>query len=120
MLFRSLALLLCFTKGDNAEVLRTVLPEIVGIVAFREAKQPREKSVSAAEQLFGTDYLTYQTQRFAYRVSAGSFFQTNRHLTDELVNIVTQEASGDLALDLYAGVGLFSTALARTSVASFP
>ncbi len=94
-----------------AEVLRTVLPEIVGIVAFREAK-PREKSASAAEQLLGTDYLTYQTQRFAYRVSAGSFFQTNRHLTDELVNIVTQEASGDLALELYAGVGLFSTALA--------
>ncbi len=83
----------------------------VGIVAFREAK-PRDKSASAAEQLLGTDYLTYQTQRFAYRVSAGSFFQTNRHLTDELVNIVTQEASGDLALELYAGVGLFSTALA--------
>jgi 23S rRNA (uracil1939-C5)-methyltransferase len=96
-----------------AEGLRTVLPEIVGIVAFREAK-PREKSASAAERLFGTDYLTYQTQRFAYRVSAGSFFQTNRNLTDELVNIVTQEASGDLALDLYAGVGLFSTALARS------
>jgi 23S rRNA (uracil1939-C5)-methyltransferase len=96
---------------DWAEVLRTVLPEIVGIVAFREAK-PGEKSASAAEQLFGTDNLTYQTQRLAYRVSAGSFFQTNRYLTDELVNIVTQGASGDLALDLYAGVGLFSTALA--------
>lgn len=95
-----------------AEGLRTVLPEIVGIVAFRAAK-PREKSASAAERLFGTDYLTYQTQGFAYRVSAGSFFQTNRNLTDELVNIVTQEASGDLALDLYAGVGLFSTALTR-------
>jgi 23S rRNA (uracil1939-C5)-methyltransferase len=88
-----------------------VLPEIVGIVASRESK-PREQSASAAEQLVGTDYLTHQTQRFAYRVSAGSFFQINRHLTDELVNIVTQEASGDLALDLYAGVGLFSTALA--------
>src|SRR4029077_17439172 len=94
-----------------AEVLSTVLPEIVGIVAFREAK-PRENSAGAAEQLFGTDYLTYQTERFAYRVSAGSFFQTNRHMTHELVHIVTQEASGDLALDLYAGVGLFSTALA--------
>ena len=95
-----------------AEGLRTVLPEIVGIVAFRAAK-PREKSASAAERLFGTDYLTYQTQGFPYRVSAGSFFQTNRNLTDELVNIVTQKASGDLALDLYAGVGLFSTALTR-------
>jgi 23S rRNA (uracil1939-C5)-methyltransferase len=45
-------------------------------------------------------------------VSAGSFFQTNRHLTDELLRIVTEDRSGDLALDLYAGAGLFSTALA--------
>jgi 23S rRNA (uracil1939-C5)-methyltransferase len=56
--------------------------------------------------------LTYQTQNASYRVSAGSFFQTNRFLTNVLVEIVTSGRSGDLALDLYAGVGLFSTALA--------
>jgi len=94
-----------------AEALRTALPEIIGIVAFRDAT-PRDKATLSSETLFGTDYLTYQTQRPAYRVSAGSFFQTNRHLTDALISIVTQESSGDLALDLYAGVGLFSTALA--------
>ena len=33
-------------------------------------------------------------------------------MTDKLVNIVTAGCSGELALDLYAGVGLFSTALA--------
>jgi 23S rRNA (uracil1939-C5)-methyltransferase len=54
----------------------------------------------------------YRTQRAAYRVSAGSFFQTNRHLTDELVRVVTAGQSGEVAFDLYAGVGLFSTALA--------
>jgi 23S rRNA (uracil1939-C5)-methyltransferase len=32
-------------------------------------------------------------------------------MTDELVRIVTNGHSGELALDLYAGVGLFSTAL---------
>jgi 23S rRNA (uracil1939-C5)-methyltransferase len=53
----------------------------------------------------------YRTASAAYRVSAGSFFQTNRFLTDELVRIVTEGQSGDVALDLYAGVGLFSTAL---------
>jgi 23S rRNA (uracil1939-C5)-methyltransferase len=36
----------------------------------------------------------------------------NRYLTDELVKIVTAGQSGEMALDLYAGVGLFSTALA--------
>jgi 23S rRNA (uracil1939-C5)-methyltransferase len=60
----------------------------------------------------GAAYLTYQTQRAAYRVSTGSFFQTNRHLTDELVKVVTAGQAGKLALDLYAGAGLFSTALA--------
>ncbi len=45
-------------------------------------------------------------------MSAGTFFQTNRFLTDELLQIVTAGQSGELALDLYAGVGLFSTALA--------
>jgi len=94
-----------------AEDLKDSLPEITGVVVFRQAKsakgQNQEKSVIA-----GMDHLTYETPRANYRVSAGSFFQTNRHLTDELVRIVTAGLSGGLALDLYAGVGLFSTALA--------
>jgi 23S rRNA (uracil1939-C5)-methyltransferase len=92
-----------------AEDLRAALPEIAGVTAFRESSPGAtpEKLISD-----GADYLTYQTQRSAYRVSAGSFFQTNRYLTDELVRIITQGQSGELALDLYAGVGLFSTALA--------
>ena len=95
-----------------AEDLRAALPEIAGVVAFREPN-PGDRKPGAQEILVtvGAAYLTYQTQRAAYRVSAGSFFQTNRHLTDELVKIVTAEQSGKLALDLYAGVGLFSTAL---------
>jgi 23S rRNA (uracil1939-C5)-methyltransferase len=46
-------------------------------------------------------------------VSAGSFFQTNRFQTDELVGIVTAGVSGRTAIDLYAGVGLFSVVLSR-------
>ncbi len=96
-----------------AEELRASMPEIAGVVAFREAN-PGDRKAGAPEILVavGAAYLTYQTQRAAYRVSAGSFFQTNRHLTDELVKIVTAGQSGKLALDLYAGAGLFSTALA--------
>jgi 23S rRNA (uracil1939-C5)-methyltransferase len=37
----------------------------------------------------------------------------NRYLTDELVRIVTEARSGTTALDLYAGVGLFSSVLNR-------
>jgi 23S rRNA (uracil1939-C5)-methyltransferase len=96
-----------------AEELHAALPEIAGVVAFREAN-PGDRKAGAQEILVavGAAHLTYQTQRAAYRVSPGSFFQTNRHLTDELVKIVTEGQSGQLALDLYAGAGLFSTALA--------
>jgi 23S rRNA (uracil1939-C5)-methyltransferase len=96
-----------------AENLRAAMPEIAGVVAFR-AHQPEERA-SAQQDVFLTDgekNLTYQTQRVSYRVSAGAFFQTNRHLTDELVNLAAQGQSGELAIDLYAGVGLFSAALA--------
>jgi 23S rRNA (uracil1939-C5)-methyltransferase len=97
---------------DWAEELRAAMPEIAGVTAFREPN-PGDRKAGAPEILVtvGAAHLTYQTQRAAYRVSPGSFFQTNRHLTDELVRIVTAGQSGKLALDLYAGVGLFSTAL---------
>ena len=94
-----------------AEEFRAAVPEIAGVVAFRQTK-PSARHFQEKLLSLGTPYLTYQTQRSAYRVSAGSFFQINRHLTDELINVVTGGRSGDLALDLYAGVGLFSTALA--------
>ncbi len=93
-----------------AEDFQSSMPAIVGVVVFREAP----KGVPGTQEKLltvGADHLTYQTARAAYRVSAGSFFQTNRYLTDELVKIVTQGQSGEHALDLYAGVGLFSTAL---------
>ena len=94
--------------------LRASMPAIAGVVAFR-APQSRERA-AIDQEIFLSDgeaSLSYQTQLASYRVSAGAFFQTNRHLTDELVKIVTQGREGDLALDLYAGVGLFSTVLAR-------
>ncbi|HEY6370483.1 MAG TPA: 23S rRNA (uracil(1939)-C(5))-methyltransferase RlmD, partial [Candidatus Sulfotelmatobacter sp.] len=97
-----------------AEDFGAAMAEIVGVVAFREPPNPGDRKAGAQEVLVtvGAAYLTYQTQRAAYRVSAGSFFQTNRHLTDEMVKIVTAGRSGKLALDFYAGAGLFSTALA--------
>jgi 23S rRNA (uracil1939-C5)-methyltransferase len=92
-----------------AEDFRSSLPEIQGVVVFKKsgAGHGQEKWITS-----GVDHLIYRAERGAYRVSAGSFFQTNRHLTDELVRIVTAGQSGNAAFDLYAGVGLFSTALA--------
>jgi 23S rRNA (uracil1939-C5)-methyltransferase len=92
-----------------AEELCAALPQIAGVVAFREPQKGAREPLVAV----GTPELTYKTRHASYRVSAGAFFQTNRFLTDELISLVTAGRSGELALDLYAGAGLFSTALAH-------
>jgi len=48
-----------------------------------------------------------------YNFSPSTFFQGNPGLLDELVDVAVGDASGDLAIDLYAGVGLFTIQLAR-------
>lgn len=95
-----------------AEEIRTALPEATGISILRSL--PGHGSEPEQIVALGAENLAYRTQQASYRVSQGSFFQVNRHLVDELVRTVTGGHSGDMALDLYAGVGLFSTILARS------
>ena len=47
-----------------------------------------------------------------YWVPRGAFFQVNRYLLPDLLTLVTANRTGTLAWDLYAGVGLFTSALA--------
>lgn len=49
----------------------------------------------------------------AYRLNAESFFQANDGLLPELIDAAIGEASGETALELYCGVGLFTLPLAR-------
>ena len=49
----------------------------------------------------------------AFRVSRNSFFQVNRFLVDRLLECALGDAQGQWAVDLYAGVGLFSVKLAE-------
>ena len=56
----------------------------------------------------------HEVSGFLYQVSHLSFFQVNRFLTEGLLKAVTDGAKGDLALDLYAGVGFFTLPLAQT------
>ncbi len=64
-------------------------------------------------QLDGPGYIEYGVGEDRYRVGHLSFFQVNRFLISEMVNLILENAEGKLALDLYAGVGLFSVPLAR-------
>src|SRR5579871_565498 len=57
--------------------------------------------------------LDYTAAGATYRVSGGSFFQVNRLLIDQMVAEALGDAAGETALELFAGVGLFSLPLAR-------
>jgi len=96
-----------------AEKLINAMPGIAGVAVF-EQTTPHQNSEPRHLASFGESHIVYQTGKFSYRVSAGSFFQVNRFLIDELVDIVTAGPTGKVALDLYAGAGLFSVILART------
>jgi 23S rRNA (uracil1939-C5)-methyltransferase len=110
-----------------ANALKTELPELRGL-AFETLSRTSARTSGSESRphitpsqggrtisvVYGVGHLTYRTAVASYRVSAGSFFQVNRHMTDELVSIVTNGLEGRMALDLYAGVGLFSSVLARS------
>ena len=106
-------------KSDVSQfviALRAAVPEITGVCVFHATAQgalEREDIPAELQETFSADHLLYSTSTANYQVSAGSFFQTNRFLADKLVEVVTEGRSGDYALDLYAGTGLFSVALAK-------
>jgi len=56
--------------------------------------------------------VNYKVGDETYWVPRGAFFQINRFLLPKLVEIVGRNRKGALAWDLYAGVGLFTKALA--------
>jgi len=98
-----------------AEALQRALPEIAGMAFFPSRRRSQDSAPTDSKPLAesGAKAIRYRTQNDEYQVSTGAFFQVNRYLIDELISVVTGNAHGDTALDLYAGVGLFSVALAR-------
>lgn len=96
--------------------LRAGMPEIAGVAVFKQLRDGslvREQVPDNLRDTFGADALTYSAAGCHYQVSAGSFFQTNRFLVDEMVSLVTGGRTGETALDLYAGTGLFTLPLSQ-------
>jgi len=91
-----------------AEAFSRTVPA-VGIVSFRNSRSFNGKP----DLLWGEPKMNYAAGAEAYRVSAGAFFQTNRHLVEQMVELAVNQRKGKLALDLYSGVGLFTLPLAR-------
>ncbi len=113
-------LMTLWVAGDSRDIsqefdslwpqLKAQVPKITGAAVF-SADQGKQTGKLAARK--GEPSLTYAAASREYRVSLSSFFQVNRFLIDPLVKLVTHSHSGTLAWDLYAGVGLFSAALAE-------
>ena len=96
-----------------ADAARSTLPEIAGVVVFKARSSNMITAEPKQIAQSGSREVIYNMGSAFYRISAGAFFQVNRHLVSQLASIVTEGRSGHTALDLYAGVGLFSTLLAR-------
>jgi 23S rRNA (uracil1939-C5)-methyltransferase len=84
-----------------AERVRADLPALVGVGLFTRQDI----------KYWGQRSLAYTVCGNSYRVSLGSFFQVNRFLLPELLQLVVKSRSGRIAWDLYAGAGLFAQAL---------
>jgi 23S rRNA (uracil1939-C5)-methyltransferase len=97
------------------EHLKQVLPELAGAGTSLIKLTGSQRQVQKPRPLesWGATGLSYRVADEDHWISRGSFFQINRFLIDELVRIVTTNRHGQLAWDLYAGVGLFSRALAE-------
>ncbi|HXC97161.1 MAG TPA: 23S rRNA (uracil(1939)-C(5))-methyltransferase RlmD [Edaphobacter sp.] len=98
------------------EQLQKQVPELTGASAFLLSSTGLQRRAKSARYLetWGAPGLIYRAADDDYWVKHGGFFQINRYLVDELVEIVTARKSGVIAWDLYAGVGLFSKALAKS------
>ncbi|WP_260706344.1 23S rRNA (uracil(1939)-C(5))-methyltransferase RlmD [Edaphobacter flagellatus] len=96
--------------------LQAKLPELKGVgIAIIERENRNRKAQRVRPGAFwGADGLNCSVGEERYWVSRGSFFQVNRFLIEDLVTLVTAHRQGALAWDLYAGVGLFSRALAKS------
>jgi 23S rRNA (uracil1939-C5)-methyltransferase len=65
-------------------------------------------------ELSGPGYLIQEAAGYQFRVGHLSFFQVNRFLVEDLLRTIIASAKGNLALDLYAGVGFFALPLTKT------
>jgi 16S rRNA G966 N2-methylase RsmD len=92
--------------AEHAAKFRDIVPELESLL-FHDPGRDRM-------ELFGPGFIECAVGEHKYRIGHFSFFQVNRFMIEELAREVTEvEAGGELALDLFAGVGLFTVPLAK-------
>jgi 23S rRNA (uracil1939-C5)-methyltransferase len=95
--------------------VQAVAPWVAGVGAI--AVDPRTGPTGRTIDAAGAPGLAYRVGEETYWISRGGFFQVNRFLLGTLVDLVCKSdgalRGGDVAWDLFAGVGLFSRVLAK-------
>lgn len=101
----------CTSLPRAAETIAKTLSERIADVKSVLIQDERGERMS----LHGPGFLPYKVAQNSFRVGHMSFFQVNRFLVEEMASVVAAAAGcGEVALDLYAGVGLFAMALAKS------
>jgi 23S rRNA (uracil1939-C5)-methyltransferase len=112
--------------SNLCESIRTSIPELTGasiaILPIASAARSRRHENARPGPSWGAAGLLYtvaaSTTEVRHPITCwvprGTFFQVNRFVIPELISVATSGRSGALAFDLYAGVGLFSRALAQS------
>ena len=122
-----------FERGSNrvcdveycavlAPNLEETLEQVRNEIAAKDVRQLRlvdvvagDEGVSVAPSIAGFSARTVSRRigDEAYSFSADTFFQVNHELLEPLIAAALGDASGQFAIDLYCGVGLFTLPLAR-------
>jgi 23S rRNA (uracil1939-C5)-methyltransferase len=92
--------------------LQKDVPELAGAGAVRV--HPHTGQVQSEIASWGAAGLSYEVAGERYWIARGGFFQVNRFLIPTMVKLVCAGRKGEVAWDLFAGVGLFARILARS------
>lgn len=105
--------------GNEVQYFRAIAGDDSALVAGGSSRaHPRIKSRDqfARNPESSRDEMEVTTRTIAgasYRLSAESFFQTNMELLPQLIETAIGAERGETAIELYAGIGLFTLPLAR-------
>ena len=92
--------------AELAEKIKSLVPGIESLLFHDPGRERMELS--------GPGFIEYEAAGQTFRVGHFSFFQVNNSLIDEMVReVVEREDTGRVALDLFAGVGLFAAPLSK-------
>ncbi len=100
--------------GEMTGRLTGDVPEVTTVVNTVNSKKAQVATGEQTHICFGDGTITDRIGGYSFRISAGSFFQTNTRQTERLYSIVGRFADlskEDIVLDLYCGTGTIGITL---------